>query len=332
MAVVGCGYWGPNLIRNFNGTTGCQIRTVCDMDPERLSHMQQLYPHIQTTTRLEAVMQDDAVEAVAIATPLRFHYSLARAALDAGKHVFIEKPMARTSAECSDLAERAVARQRTLMVGHTFLYSSPVRRIREIVASGELGNLLYVSAQRLNLGLFQKDSNVAWDLAPHDLAIILYVLDSMPLTVTCHGRAHFVEGIEDITTMVLDFPESIFVVIQNSWLDPNKVRQITFVGDRKMLVYDDIEPNEKIKIYDKRVQIPPHYDSFAEFQYSYHYGDVLSPYIKQIEPLRVECRHFVECIQTGAAPLTDGLNGLAVVRILEAADQSLKAGGGTIAI
>ena len=220
-------------------------------------------------------------------------------ALEAGKHTFIEKPMAASVTECKALVSTARERGLTLMVGHTFLYSSPVRMIKEIIDSGELGELLYVSSRRLNLGLFQKDINVAWDLAPHDISIILHVLGQAPSTVACQGKAGIAKGLEHVTNMTLNFANGVFAMVQSSWLDPNKVRETTFVGTRKMLVYDDIEPMEKIKIYDKRVEAPPHYDTFAEFQYSYHYGDLHVPYIKQVEPLRVECQHFVDSIRQG---------------------------------
>ncbi len=332
IAVVGCGYWGPNLIRNLNSLAACNLKSVCDTDAGRLSHMKGLYPAVRTTSDFDDLVKDRQLDAIVVATPVRFHYEMARRALLAGKHTFIEKPMARSSKECQELIALARERKLVLMVGHTFIYSSPVREIKEIVGSGELGELQYVSARRLNLGLLQKDINVAWDLAPHDISIILYVLGKEPVSVNCQGKSHVAKGVEDVTNMTLNFANGAFGIVQSSWLDPNKVRETVFVGKKKMLVYDDVEPIEKIRIYDKRVEIPPHYDSFGEFQYSYHYGGVYSPYIKLVEPLRVECQHFLDCIRTGAKSESSGADGLQVVQILEAASTSLKNGGAQVAI
>ncbi len=332
VSVIGCGYWGPNLIRNLSSLPDCRVKSVCDLDDASLQRVKNLYPNVITTRDLADVVEDPEVDAVAIATPVRSHFPLASSCLEHGKHVFIEKPMAASVAECQGLVDLAARQGLTLMVGHTFLYSGPIRRIKEIVDAGELGEVLYVSSRRLNLGLFQRDINVAWDLAPHDISIILYVLGQRPASVGCQGSAHIVDGIEDVSNITMNFDSGVFAMIQSSWLDPNKVRETTFVGTRKMLVYDDIEPNEKIKIYDKRVEAPPHYDTFAEFQYSYHYGDMYAPFVRQVEPLRLECQHFIECMQTGATPLTDGHNGMDVVRVLEAANTSLCDGGGVVTL
>lgn len=332
LAVVGCGYWGPNLVRNFNALPGCRVKTVCDRDAEALARMQQLYPAVAATADYETILQDGEIDAVAIVTPVHLHYPLARKSLLANKHTYIEKPMAASTQECEELVHLAGARNLTLFVGHTFIYAAPVRVMKEMVDSGYLGEIFYISAQRLNLGLFQKDINVAWDLAPHDLSIILYLLGENPTAVNCQGKAHVNANVEDITTIMLEFPSRKFGIIQSSWLDPNKVRKMTVVGSKRMLVYDDTETLEKIKIYDKRVEVPPRYDTFAEFHYSYHYGDIHSPYIKQAEPLRVLCAHFLECMQTGAKPETSGEEGLQVVRVLEAASESLRRGGAKVEI
>jgi len=332
VAVIGCGYWGPNLIRNFDSLAGCRVKTVCDLDTERLAHMKQIYPAVETTTNYETILHDGDIEAVAIATPVRLHYQFAKQSLLAGKHTYIEKPMAASARECQDLIEVAAGQRRTLLVGHTFIYSSPVRVMKEMVTSGYLGEIFYISSQRLNLGLFQKDINVAWDLGPHDISIILYLFGETPTFVNCQGKAHVNENIEDITTMTLEFANKKIAVIQNSWLDPNKIRKMTIVGSQRMLVYDDTEPLEKIKIYDKRVEMPPHYETFGEFHYAYHYGDIHSPYIKQAEPLKVLCQKFLECIQTGAKPESSGVEGLHVVQVLEAASESLKRGGAKVKI
>lgn len=330
MGVVGCGYWGPNLVRNFRGLADCRLVSVCDASVERLRRMRGLYPEVTTYESFDAMLAGDNLDAVAVATPVHAHYALARRCLDAGKHVFIEKPMAASSKECETLVQVAAQRKLTLMIGHTFLYSPPVRMVKDIVKSGKIGDIRYICSRRLNLGLFQKDINVAWDLAPHDISIVLYLMEENPNGVNCQGVANVTPGIEDVCSMSLTFPSGRFACIQSSWLDPRKVRDMTIVGSQKMIVYDDIEPLQKIRIYDHRVDPPPHYDTFGEFQYAYHYGDVLAPYIKQEEPLKVECQHFLDCIRTGQSSLTDGLQGLQLVRILEAASESLKRGGGRV--
>jgi len=332
VAVVGCGYWGPNLVRNFRSLPECHVGKICDMDRARLTYMKGLYPEVETTEKFEDVMNDPDIDAVVIATPVRFHFEMGKKSLDAGKHTFIEKPMAMSVSESWELNGLAGRHGLTLMVGHTFIYSPPVRKIREIIRSGDLGDILYISSRRLNLGLFQKDINVAWDLAPHDISIILYVLEESPISVNCQGKAHFTNGIEDVTNMTLHLSNGGFSTIQSSWLDPNKVREMTFVGNKKMLVYNELEPIEKIKIFDKRVEIPPHYDTFAEFHYAYHYGDIYSPYLKQFEPLKMECQHFLDCIKTGEESESSGMEGLRVVQVLEAASRSLKNGGREIEI
>jgi predicted dehydrogenase len=330
VGVVGCGYWGPNLVRNLRQASDCNLKLLCDVSEQRLRHMQRLYPDLQTTTQFENILNDAEIEAVVIATPVRFHFDMAKAALLAGKHVFVEKPIARTAAESEELVALAEKLGLVLMVGHTFLFSPAVKRMKEIISAGDIGQVQYISARRLNLGLFQKDINVAWDLAPHDISIILHLLEERPFSVSCQGNSHVTRGIEDVTMMYLNFAGNRCAFIQNSWLDPKKVRQMTVVGSRRMIVYDDTEPLEKIKIYDARVETPPHYDTFAEFTYSYHYGDAYVPYIKQDEPLKLECQHFVDCVRNGMTPITDGYLGLEVVRILEAAGLSLKSHGAAI--
>ncbi len=332
VGVVGCGYWGPNLIRNLRQSPDCHLKLICDASEKRLSHMRRLHPGIETTTRFEQVINDAEIDAVVIATPVRLHYEMARACLAAGKHVFIEKPMARTEAEAEELVAFAEHQGLVLMVGHTFLFSPAVRRMKEIIDAGDIGEVQYISARRLNLGLFQKDINVAWDLAPHDISIILHLLDEQPVSVSCQGSSHVTRGIEDVTMMYLTFPKNRCAFVHNSWLDPKKVRQMTVVGSQRMIVYDDTEPLEKLKIYDARVEVPPHYDTFAEFTYSYHYGDAYVPYIKQDEPLKLECQHFLECIREECTPITNGRLGLEVVRILEASSNSLRQQGSAVAI
>ena len=330
VGVVGCGYWGPNLIRNFKGLPNCHLRAVCDVNQARLKHMTSLYPDVEAVTDVDHLLNGVGIDAVVVATPVKHHYALAKASLLAGKHTLIEKPMAASSAECEELIEIAQSNGLVLMIGHTFLYSAPVRKIAEIVQAGDIGEIRYINSRRLNLGLFQKDINVAWDLAPHDVSIILHILGELPQTVNCQGNAHVTSGIEDVTNISLSFRHKRFATIQSSWLEPRKVRDMTIVGTRRMIVYDDLQTHEKIRIYDVRVECPPHYDTFADFHYSYHYGDSYIPHIQQEEPLKAECQHFLDCIANGVQPLTSGRAGLELVRILEAASTSLKGQGAPV--
>jgi len=330
IGVIGCGYWGPNLIRNFRSQPDCEVKTICDLSQDRLDHLKNLYPEVGTTRKADAVINDLDIDAIVVSTPVDMHYKLAKRGLEAGKHVFVEKPMTSAAVHSRELVDLANEKNLTLMVGHTFIYSAPVRKIKEIIESGELGEIYYISSRRLNLGLFQRDINVTWDLAPHDISIILYVFGTTPKSVNCQGKAHINPGIEDVTNLCLNFDDGGFATIHSSWLDPNKVREMVFVGSKKMLVFDDNEPLEKIKIYDKRVEAPPHYDDFASFTYSYHYGDMLAPYIQQTEPLKVETAHFLDCVHNGGKSLSSGENGHHVVQILEASSRSLEIGGAEV--
>ena len=323
VGIIGCGYWGPLLVRNFKTLGDCQLKAVCDVNTERLKHIHTLYPDVEGIAQTQQLLNGANVDAVVIATPVKHHYSLAKASLLAGKHTFIEKPMASSSAECEELIEIAERNGLVLMIDHTFLYSSPVQKIAQIVQAGDLGEIRYINCRRLNLGLFQKDINVAWDLAPHDISIILHILDELPTTVNCQGNAHITPGVEDVTNMSLSFSRKRFATIQSSWLEPRKIREMTIVGTRRMIVYDDLRTREKIRIYDARVERPPHYDTFAEFQY---------PYLHQEEPLKLACQHFVDCIKTNSQPLTDGRRGLEMVRILEAASTSVKMNGAPVTL
>lgn len=332
IGVVGLGYWGPNLARNFQSLPGCNLQVLCDQDQHRLDHLKKFYPQAEMYARFEEALNSADLDAVAISTPVRLHHRMAKASLLAGKHTMIEKPMASSVEQCEELIELAAARGLVLMVGHTFLYSPAVRKIKEIVDSGGIGKLRYVSSRRLNLGLFQKDINVVWDLAPHDISIIEHVMGERACTVNCQGKANVSGGVEDVSNLSLHFPNGGFATIHSSWLDPKKVRDMAFVGTEKMILYDDLEPLQKIKIYDQRVETPPYYDTFAEFQYSYHYGDMYAPYIKQEEPLHIECQHFIDCIRREQEPLSGGVKGLELVRILEAASRSLANNGARIEI
>ncbi len=330
VGVIGCGYWGPNLVRNFRSLPDCSLKMMSDLSEQRLAHLKSLYPEVEGVTDYRQLLNGSGLDAVVVATAVKTHFPLAKASLSAGKHTFIEKPMALSSAECEELIDIAQRKGLVLMVGHTFLYSPAVRKIKEIVEFGDIGEIRYICARRLNLGLFQKDINVAWDLAPHDISIALYIMGEMPSVVNCRGSAHVTPGIEDVTSMCLTFPKQRTAIIHSSWLDPRKVREMTIVGSRRMIVYDDVTPLEKLRIFDARVERPPHYDTFAEFHYAYHYGDMYAPYIKQEEPLKSECQHFLDCIREGTKPLTDGQQGLELVRILEASSESLKRNGAPI--
>lgn len=287
-------------------------------------------------------MADADLHAVVVAVPVRFHFDLAVRCLEAGKHVFIEKPMASSVEECNELIDLADRNGLTLMVGHTFLYSPVVRKIKEIVDSGEIGQIQYISCRRLNLGLYQKDINVAWDLAPHDLSIILHLIDSSPVEVNCRGKTNCTttgadcrnrrncrSNIPDVSNMTLVFEDGCFATVHNSWLDPRKVRDMAIIGDRKMIVYDELQEFEKVKIYDKRIEPPVLED---ESRIVYHYGDMWVPYIPPVEPLHVECLHFINCIQSGETPLTDGRAGRELVQILTLASESMYDNGNSMAI
>jgi len=332
IAVIGCGYWGPNLVRNFVQSNRVRELICCDLDQKRVDRMKNLYPSVKVLLDYKELLKMPDLDAVAIATPVKTHHPIAKEFLDQGKHVFIEKPMTHSYDAALELVKLAEEKQKVLMVGHTFEYTAAVSKIREIVENGELGKVLYISCIRVNLGLFQPDINVVWDLAPHDISIVTYILEEPPVSVNSQGKAHFKPGIEDVATTTLNFKNGVIAFIHNSWLDPNKIRRTTVVGSRRMLVYDDIEPQEKIKIFDKGVEIPPYYDTYAEFHFSYRYGDIHSPRIDDYEPLKKECEHFLTCIEKGMCPLSDGYSGLRVVSILEAADKSLKLNGRAVPI
>jgi len=327
IAVIGCGYWGPNLVRNFIQSNKVEQLVCCDLDPKRLDRMKSLYPNVEVLSDYKALLDRPDLEAVAIATPVKTHYPIAKDFLLKGKHVFIEKPLTHSCETALELIRLAEEQKRVLMVGHTFEYTAAVNKVKSIIESGELGKVLYISSVRVNLGLFQPDINVVWDLAPHDVSIILYLMGDTPVSVNCQGMAHLRPGIEDVATTTLNFKNGLIAFIHSSWLDPNKIRKTTIVGSRKMLVYDDIESQEKIKIYDKGIEVPPYYDTYADFQFSYRYGDIYSPRIEDYEPLKKLCEHFLDCIKRERTPLTDGHSGLQVVSILEAASKSLGLSG-----
>ncbi|MFH1571931.1 MAG: Gfo/Idh/MocA family oxidoreductase [Gemmatimonadota bacterium] len=338
IGVVGAGYWGPNLIRNFAGAPGGRLAAVCDRDEKRLASVGKGYPGVRLCTRLEELLGDPQVDAVAVATPAGTHYELARAALAAGKGAFVEKPLAMTSAQCQELVELAAARGCTLMVGHTFEYNAAVEYVEQLIHTGELGEVYYVYSQRLNLGVVRQDVDALWNLAPHDISIALRWLGTMPVAVNARGYTYLQPGIADVVYVNLEFANGVAVHIHVSWLDPGKVRRTTVVGSRKMVVYDDASTDAKIQLYDKGIDREHmggslgEFDSFGKFQLTQRAGDVLIPRLDFVEPLKRECAHFVECVGQGRRPLTDGENGLRVVRVLEAASQSLATGGVSVAL
>ncbi len=327
VGVVGCGYWGPNLLRNFSQLSDSEVVRCADLSEDRLSHMKTLYPQVQATSDYLELVGADDIDAVVIATPPRTHVEIAMKALEAGKHVFVEKPLATSVADSEMLVNTAKANNLVLMVGHTFVFTAAVNKIKELVKSGELGDILYVNTTRVNLGLFQEDINVVWDLAPHDISILNYVLDSMPESVAAHGHAYIRQNVEDVAFLNFEYPGSIMAHVHVSWLNPNKIRKTTVVGSKKMLVYDDISSLEKIRIYDKGVDVPAHYDTFGEFQLSYRFGDIFIPKLDDSEPLKIACQHFIDCIKSGDTPRSSGEHGLDVVRVIEAANRSLSNSG-----
>jgi predicted dehydrogenase len=332
LGLIGLGHWGPNLVRCFHEFRECEVAYVCDRDADRLRYVCDRLPGVRGTSDDADVLRSDRVDAVVIATPTRTHYALAKRALDEGLHTFVEKPLATSSLECADLIERADRNGCVLFVGHIFLYSAAVAKLKELVAAGELGDIYYISSSRLNLGPVRQDVNALWDLAPHDISVILELMGSSPVSVSCSGLAYLDRRIHDVCNLTMQFPRNRIGIVHVSWLDPHKRRVMTIVGSRKMAVYDDIQPLEKIRIYDTGVDSPPTADSFGEFPYSYRYGDIHSPRIQEVEPLKAETRSFVDAILTGRPAKTDGLNGLSVVEVIEAADASLCDSGGHVAI
>jgi len=326
VGAIGYGYCGPNLVRNFVENPLSEVVMVADLKKERLAKIKATYPQVQVTENYREIF-DKNLDAVIIATPPTTHYAIAKECLEHGLHVLVEKPITLKSRDAEDLIRLSKQNGLVLMVGHTFEYNAAVHALKDLIDSGELGQIYYVDAARLNLGLFSRDLNVPWDLAPHDISILLYILNCTPLSVSAHGMPFVYEGIQDVVYMNLVFPNNILAHVHVSWLDPCKVRRVTVVGSKKMVVYNDIESIEKIRIYDKGVDKPPYTSTFGEFQYSYRYGDVIIPNIRLTEPLQKECQHFLDCIINHTEPLSSGQTGLQVVKIIEAAQRSLSQNG-----
>lgn len=335
VGVVGAGYWGPNIIRNLLENSACFLTAVCDRVPERLQHLQARLPKdVQLTTDYADLLNDPDLDAIAVITDIKAHFELVRLALEAGKHVFVEKPLAASAAECEQLGKLAEQQNKVLMVGHTFLYNPAVRKLKEIVASGTLGDLYYLHAQRLNLGRIQTNINALWSLAVHDVAIALYLFDERPTHVRAWGNAFITPGVEDVTFLNLQFPSGRLANIHTSWLDPEKKRQVTLVGSKQMVVYDDVSLDRKITVYDKgfnkilKDTETTEYKNFSEFQVLTRSGDINIPHIQFTEPLKVEIQHFIDCIEGKVSqPVTDWHAGRDVVQVLESAQQSLNQSG-----
>ena len=330
IGVVGLGYWGPNLVRNLLDLAGADIVWVCDSNEARLKAVAHRYPAIEATRSLEDLLNDTSLEAIAIATPVSTHYSLAAKTLDAGKHVFIEKPLADSSEKARKLIELATARGLVLMPGHTFLYSPAVNKVQELIRSGELGEIYFISTSRVNLGLHQPDVSVAWDLGPHDFSILYYWLREVPEYVAALSRGYIVSQTPDVAFIHLEFPSGVLAHVELSWLAPSKLRRTAIVGSRKMAVYDDTN-SEPVRVFNSSV-IAPDPGSFGEYQLSYRTGDIVSPYLSPSEPLLLEMADFCAAIRYGITPQSSAEVGLIVVEIIEAVDQSLARGGDRVAL
>ena len=343
LGVIGYGYWGPNIVRNFSSQPDCQLVAICDKNPKAVAQVLSRHPAVHATSNPDEVTSSPKVDAVAIVTPVSTHYELARKALENGKHVFVEKPFTATSAQAEELIELADRKNLQIMVDHTFLFNGAVRKIKELVDGGVLGPLYYYDSTRVNLGLFQHDVNVIWDLAPHDLSIIDYLTGLEPELVVATGGAHL-NGLADMAYITLYFPKNIIAHINVNWLSPVKVRTTLVGGERKMLVWNDLEPSEKVKVYDKGVQVTNGHgesrqrlkalveakvfevgaeQAVHDLLVSYRSGDMWAPRVDQTEALQLETRYFLDCVASGEKPFNDGRAGLRVVRMLEAADESL---------
>jgi predicted dehydrogenase len=330
LGVIGYGYWGPNLVRNFSEVPGGRVGFVTDMRSTRLALATARYPAIKVSTDYRDLIKDPAVDAVAIATPVTSHFDLAMEALRAGKHVLVEKPMTSTSEQSLTLIEEAEKRRLVLMVDHTFVYTSAVMKMRELTESGDLGEIYYYDSVRINLGLFQHDVNVLWDLAVHDLAIMDYVLSQVPVAVSATGLAHVPGQPENIAYMTMFFAGRLIAHVHVNWLAPVKVRRTVLGGSRRMILFDDLETSEKIKVYDRGISVNPSQENVYQMLIGYRTGDMWSPQVGVTEALHTEARHFIDCVEHGKTPTTDGQAGLRVVRLLEAATISLSRQGALV--
>jgi predicted dehydrogenase len=323
VGLIGYGYWGPNLVRNFNAAEGSQIEMICDMSQQSLKKVRKSYPNIKVTADSNELIKDPTIDVVAVATPVFTHYELAKRALDEGKHVFVEKPFTYTSAEAEELIELAEKKNLKIMVDHTFLYTGAVRKIKQLIEDHVLGDILYYDSIRVNLGLFQHDINVVWDLAPHDISIMEYVINEKPQAVVATGAEHFDRGLEDVAYLTIYFTKNIIGHINVNWLSPVKVRTTLIGGQKKMIVWNDLEPDEKIKIYDKGVQVKTR-EGMYNLLVAYRSGDIWTPRVEQTEALKLMVDKFIDYISNGGRIINDGPAGMRVVRLLEACNKSLK--------
>jgi predicted dehydrogenase len=332
VGIIGLGYWGPNLLRNFSGADGARVAAICDLRDDRLAAAAARHPGVAVMRDVGELLAHPAVDAVAIATPVSTHADIAMRALQAGKHVLVEKPMAASSEDARRLIDEAARRKRVLMVDHTFVYTGAVQKIASLVSSGDLGSIYYYDSVRVNLGLFQHDVNVIWDLAVHDLSIMDYVLRARPLAVSATGVSHVTGGHENIAYLTLFFEHQLIAHMHVNWLAPVKIRRTLIGGSQRMIVYDDLEPSEKIKVYDKGITVNSQPDSVYQMLVGYRAGDMSAPHLSGTEALKIEVAHFIDCIARGADPLTGGASGLRVVQIVEAASSSMAARGRPIEI
>jgi len=326
IGTIGFGYWGPNVVRNFQSTDGARVVSICDVDKEALSRAQKNYPEIKTISSPDELMASPEIDAVAIVTPVYTHFELAKKAIENGKHIFVEKPFASSVAEAEELIELADKKSVKIMVDHTFLFTGAVRKIKELINDGVLGNLYYYDSTRVNLGLFQHDINVIWDLAPHDLSIMDYVIQEKPVGITATGIEHFGRGLEDVAYITVFFEKDIIAHFNINWLSPVKIRMTLIGGEKKMLVWNDLESDEKIKIYDRGVNIEDK-EGIYELLVSYRAGDIMIPTVEKTEALKLEAEYFIDCLVNNKTPINDGNAGLRVVKILEASNLSIKNNG-----
>ncbi|MFH1641616.1 MAG: Gfo/Idh/MocA family oxidoreductase [Nanoarchaeota archaeon] len=327
IGVIGCGYWGPNIIRNFNQIDSTNLYYICDLDQKKMEHIKKSYPSVKTTTDYKDILKDPKIDAVAIAVPVAYHYSIAKDALLSGKHVLVEKPLANSVKEVEELINITKEKNLILMVDHTFEYAEAVNKIKEIYESGELGDIYYMRADWFNLGLLQPDVNVILDLVTHVISIISYVTGLKPVSLTANGSAYLRKDILEIAHLKIKYPKNITAYVTASWLEPRKTRGLTIVGSKKLLVYDQINLEEQVKIYDKGVDVTKQQDDVSQIKINYRYGDIYAPNIKNIEPLKIMCSHFADCIIHKKKPRSDGESGLNIMKVFEAAEESLKNNG-----
>jgi predicted dehydrogenase len=325
LAIIGIGRWGPNLLRNFISMEDVSVEMLCDADNNRLMAVKKRFPEIERTTNPQDIMEKSTIDCVVISTPLSTHFSLACKALEAGHHVLVEKPLTSSSSACQRLITTAEKMNKILFVGHTFKYNAGIRAVKEYIDSGELGEIYLINANRTNLGPVRYDTNALWDLASHDISIFSYWMGENPIAVSGHGGCYLNKEIEDVVYATLKYKSGVIAHVHASWLNPRKIREITVVGEKKMLVWNDMHLSEPIRIYNRGFERDDDYqDTFGDFRLSIREGEVIIPNVQLNEPLLAECEHFIECVKTGTQPLTDGYDGLHVVRVLEAASESMR--------